>query len=145
MGNLNSEFHVCLPYAMLEPIKDLLTNPLTESQDRQENWTERMANEIKQSKVELVSDLVTIERSLRDVVALQIGDILPLELPEKVDVKVDGVPVLRCHYGSNNGRKALRVAEVLDHSKHGGPGAKSLFADTLSQRGSPIEDSEDDQ
>lgn len=145
VGNLNSEFHVCLPYAMLEPIKELLTNPLTENQDRQENWSDRMASEIKQSKVELVSDLVTVERSLRDVVALKIGDILPLELPEEVDVKVDGVPVLRCRYGSNNGRKALRVAELLDHSKHGGPGAKSLFADTLSQRGSPIEDSEDEQ
>lgn len=143
VGNLNSEFHVCLPYAMLEPIKELLTNPLTDNQDRQENWTERMASEIKQAKVELVSDLVNLERSLGEVVALKVGDILPITLPEEVDVKVDGVPVLRGRYGSNNGRKALRVTKILDHN-HGAP-PKSLFADTLSNRESPIEEREDDQ
>jgi len=145
VGNLNSEFHVCLPYTMLEPLKELLSNPLTDNQDRQANWTERMAGEIKHSTVELVSDLVTLERSLRDVVSLKVGDILPISLPEEVDVKVDGVPVLRCRYGSNNGRKALRVSELLDHSTHSGPSAKALFEDNFSHRGSPIEDCEDDQ
>lgn len=145
VGNLNSEFHVCLPYTMLEPLKELLSNPLTENQDRQENWTDRMAGEIKQSQVELVSDLVTIERSLRDVVSMRVGDILPLDLPDEVDVNVDGVPVLRCRYGTSNGRKALRVSELLDHSHNSAPGAKALFSDNFTPRGSPIEDCEDDQ
>src|SRR5690554_2073862 len=29
VGNLSSEFHICMPYNMIEPLKDLLTNPLT--------------------------------------------------------------------------------------------------------------------
>jgi flagellar motor switch protein FliM len=41
------------------------------------------------------------------------GDIVPLEIPETVVAKVDGVPIFECKYGASNGQYALKVGKVL--------------------------------
>lgn len=117
VGNLASDFQICMPYAMIEPIKDLLANPMTENDAKQtKQWAQRMAGEIKQSAVPLTCDFIELESRIGDVVALRKGDILPFELPEELTARVDSVPILKCHFGSHNGHRALRVKQVLDHS-----------------------------
>ena len=117
VGNLVSNFQICIPYAMIEPIKDILGNPRAESENREdEDWQQRMAGEIRQSQVELVADFVDIEARIRDVVALKPGDILPFELPQEITAHVDNVPVLKAGFGSHRGHHALRVSNILDHS-----------------------------
>ena len=41
------------------------------------------------------------------------GDIVPIDIDGKVSVKVDGVPLMRCRYGVNNGQYALKVENFL--------------------------------
>ncbi|TFW35151.1 flagellar motor switch protein FliM, partial [Pseudomonas fluorescens] len=36
--------------------------------------------------------------------------------PDIVCARVDGVPVMSCEYGSQNGMRALLVKELVDHS-----------------------------
>jgi flagellar motor switch protein FliM len=36
-----------------------------------------------------------------------------------IEAKVDGVPVLECHYGTSNGRYALKVEKLLSSSQVG--------------------------
>ncbi|MFX7784364.1 FliM/FliN family flagellar motor switch protein, partial [Acinetobacter baumannii] len=50
-----------------------------------------------------------------EVLALRAGDVLPIELPENVIGKVDGVPVMQCSYGTMNGQYALRVQRMFNH------------------------------
>ena len=46
---------------------------------------------------------------------LQIGDVLPIELPSTVIAKIDGVPVMECGFGTSNDRYALRVQNMITH------------------------------
>ena len=48
--------------------------------------------------------------------SLKHGDVLPIELPDTVTARVDGVPVLECDYGSRDEQRALRVQRVIDHA-----------------------------
>ncbi|MCH4562952.1 flagellar motor switch protein FliM [Halomonas sp. EGI 63088] len=117
VGNLASNFQICMPYSMIEPLRDLLANPLNDGHhDPDGNWAKRMAGEIRHSEVELVADFTTIPTRIAHVMALKVGGILPLELPEAIIARVDGVPVMECDYGSQHDQRALRVIRMIDHA-----------------------------
>jgi len=65
--------------------------------------------------VALTADFVTIDTTLGELMRLQVGDVLPIELPETVLARVDGVPVMECGYGVSNERYALRVQQMISH------------------------------
>ncbi|MBZ9556983.1 MULTISPECIES: flagellar motor switch protein FliM [Modicisalibacter] len=116
VGNLASNFQICMPYSMIEPIRDLLSGPLTDSNAEEDRvWGQRMAGEIKESQVELIADFVDVATTVGRVMSLKKGDVLPIELPDIVTTSVDGVPVMRCEYGSQHGQRALRVRHLIDH------------------------------
>ncbi|MCH9784413.1 MAG: flagellar motor switch protein FliM, partial [Gammaproteobacteria bacterium] len=106
VGNLSSSFQICMPYSMIEPLKDLLTNPLSEnSRDKDGAFHRRMAGELRHPEVELVANFATIDSRIAEVMALKVGDILPLELPDTVTAQVDEVPVMECEYGSQRDQR----------------------------------------
>ncbi|MCD6008734.1 flagellar motor switch protein FliM [Halomonas sp. IOP_31] len=117
VGNLSSDFQICMPYSMIEPIRDLLSGPLTDSNAEEDrHWGQRMAGEIKESQVELTADFADVTTTLGRVMSLKEGDVLPIELPDIVATRVDGVPVMQCEYGSQHGQRALRVRRLIDHA-----------------------------
>lgn len=120
VGNLSSDFNIVLPYTMIEPLRSLLNGPLTDSHPEEEQkWASRMAGELRQSQIELVADFTDIPSSIGQVMALKVGDVLPLDLPDMVTARVDSVPVMTCEYGSQNGLRALRVKELINHAPIG--------------------------
>ncbi|SDN87383.1 flagellar motor switch protein FliM [Halomonas shengliensis] len=122
VGNLASNFQICMPYSMIEPLRDLLTNPLSDgSHDQDGAWTRRIAGEIRHSEVELVAKFAEIPSRISHVMSMKAGDVLPLELPETVTASVDGVPVMECEYGSQHEQRALRVQRIFDHAADHAP------------------------
>ncbi|WP_104201971.1 flagellar motor switch protein FliM [Billgrantia saliphila] len=127
VGNLTSSFQICIPYSMIEPLRDLLANPHNDGHhDNDGSWTKRMAGEIRRSEVELVANFTDIPTCIAHVMALKVGDVLPLELPETVTASVDGVPVMECDYGSQHEQRALRVIRIIDHGAQN-PVSKDAF------------------
>ncbi|SDN38021.1 flagellar motor switch protein FliM [Vreelandella arcis] len=117
VGNLSSNFQVCMPYAMIEPLRDLLANPINDSNhDQDGTWSRRMASELRQSEVELVAEFAHIPSRISHVMGLKKGDVLPLDIPSTVTANVDGVPVMECEYGSQRQQRALRVQRMIDHA-----------------------------
>ncbi|WP_288130938.1 flagellar motor switch protein FliM [Microbulbifer sp.] len=117
VGNLSEHFQVCMPYSMIEPLRDRLANPVVDGRDpNDQTWNRRMAGEIRQSEIELVAEFASVPSHIGRVLSLKPGDILPIDLPSAVVASVDGVPVLECEYGSRNGQSALRVAKVIERS-----------------------------
>lgn len=117
VGNLSSYFQICIPYAMVEPLRDQLNNPASGNEDSADQaWTESMADKIRDSEVELAAEFVTIPSRVGQVRDLQVGDVLPIDLPKTVTARIDAVPVLECEYGSHNSQRALRVTRVINHS-----------------------------
>ena len=123
LGQTSGEMHICMPYSMIEPIKDQLTSSMqAENLEVDKRWIRLMRQQVQMAEVELVADLGTARVNLRDIVNLKIGDVIPLDIPPTVEAKVDGVPVMECAYGKFNGQYTLRVEKLLSTSSDPQPG-----------------------
>jgi flagellar motor switch protein FliM len=115
-GPVGGFLHVCLPYSMLEPVRDLLTNPIQNDVEVDTKWVSRMSSEMRRADVELSVEFVTAETTIGELLRLRKGDVLPIQLPAAVTAMVDRIPVLECGYGTSNGHYALQVAHTIHHS-----------------------------
>jgi flagellar motor switch protein FliM len=115
LGASGGKLNVCLPYSMLEPIRDILTRPLQESaaDSIDQRWTQQLSREVRSAEVELSVEFARIETSIAELLHLSVGDVLPVDVQPNVTARVGGVPVLDCSYGTFNGRYALRVHKIL--------------------------------
>jgi len=117
LGPVSGEMHMCMPYSMIEPIRDLLTSSLQgETLEVDKRWVRLMTQQIQIAEVEIVADLGTTKVTLGDILNMKEGDVIPLSIPEIVSAKVDGTPVMECKYGVFNGQYALRVEKLISSS-----------------------------
>ena len=102
--------HICLPYAMLEPVRDLLYNAMQgDSTEPDQRWVRLLSRQVQDAEVELIAILGNTQARLGDLAKMKNGDVIPFNVNELLPVLVDGVPVMDAHYGLYNGRYALRV------------------------------------
>jgi len=116
-GSTSGEFHICLPYSMIEPIRDLLYSSM--QGDRLEvdkRWLRLLSQQVQIAEVELVATLGQAETTLGKIMQMKPGDVIPLAIPEAITAAVDGVPVMECRYGLFNGQYALKVDKMLHNS-----------------------------
>ena len=114
LGAGGGDFHVCLPYSMIEPLRDVLYSSLQADRIEVDNrWLNLLRRQVQQAEVDLVAHFGGTQVTLGDVLSLKAGDVISLEIPEAVIAEVDGVPVLECKYGILNGQYALKVNKIL--------------------------------
>ncbi|MDO9194452.1 MAG: flagellar motor switch protein FliM [Undibacterium sp.] len=117
LGPVSGEMHLCMPYSMIEPIRDILTSSLQgETLEIDKRWVRLMTQQIQIAEVEIVADIGTTKVTLGDILNMKAGDIIPLSIPDIISAKVDGTPVMECKYGVFNGQYALRVEKLLSSS-----------------------------
>ena len=51
---------------------------------------------------------------MRDLVDLDEGDIIPIEIPNMVSIKAQGVPIVKGRFGPSNGKNAIQVVERIN-------------------------------
>lgn len=114
VGNLSGQMHVCLPYTMIEPIRELLSSSIQGENITSDNrWMRQITNQIQSAQLELVVDLGTIEMTMADIINLKVGDVVPFVVPETVVAKIHEIPVIECTFGTSEGQRALRVENLL--------------------------------
>ncbi|HEY6897312.1 MAG TPA: flagellar motor switch protein FliM [Rhodocyclaceae bacterium] len=112
-GN-SAEMHICLPYSMVEPIRDVLYSTMhSEQAGSDKRWTTMLTRQLQQAEVELRVPLGSATITLGEIEELKVGDIIPIHVSEFVNAQVDGIPVLECRYGVRNGQYALQVQRFL--------------------------------
>ncbi|WP_293761877.1 flagellar motor switch protein FliM [uncultured Aquitalea sp.] len=114
LGAGGGDFHMCLPYSMVEPIRDVLSSTMQADRTEVDNrWVSLMTHQVQAAEVELVATLAETKVTLGQILNLKSGDVVMLEIPEAVVADVSGIPVFECHYGTVQGRYALKVDKVL--------------------------------
>ena len=110
LSGASAEMHICLPYSMMEPIRDMLSSSMhSEQLSSDKHWTTTLTRQLQGAEVELVAPLCSARITLGDIMNMKVGDVVPVSIPETVAVAVDGVPVMECRYGLRNGQYALKV------------------------------------
>ncbi|AUX91739.1 flagellar motor switch protein FliM [Mixta gaviniae] len=115
IGSQSGEFDICIPFSIIEPLRELLTNPpLENSRQEDDHWRTVLASQVKDTELELVANFSEVQTRLSNILALQAGDVIPLDKPDHVEACVDGFPVLAGKYGCVNGQYALKVEQLLN-------------------------------
>jgi len=113
-GPTSGEFHICMPYAMVEPVRDLLYGSLQgDHLEVDKRWLRLLAQQVQTAEVELVATLGHAQVTFKQILKMKPGDVIGLEIPEAITASVDRVPVMECQYGLFNGQYALKVKKMI--------------------------------
>ena len=114
IGDTTGTIHFCIPYATLEPIRDVLySSTQGDSAEPDRRWVKLLTHQIQAAQVQLVAELAHAPATVEQLLALKAGDFIELDIEKLVQAKVDGVPILEAHYGTSNGHYALKVERLL--------------------------------
>ncbi|HJV59996.1 MAG TPA: flagellar motor switch protein FliM [Albitalea sp.] len=117
IGDTTGTIHFCIPYATLEPIRDVLYSTIQgDSNEPDRRWVNLLKQQIQSAEVDLVAELATAPATVEQLLAFKPGDFIELDLQPGIHAKVAGVPILECHYGTSNGKYALKIDQLLTSS-----------------------------
>lgn len=108
------DFHVTMPYSMVEPIREQLDAGVqSDRSDVDERWTASLRSEMKGAMIGLSCGLTETQVSMRDMLKLSAGDIIPIELPDLVTLCAEDIPVFRGTLGIHEGMHAIKIVEPI--------------------------------
>jgi flagellar motor switch protein FliM len=114
IGDTSGTIHFCIPYATLEPIRDILFSSIQgDSAEPDRRWVKLLTQQIQSAEVELVAELGHAPATVEQLLAFKPGDFIELDLEKIIQAKVDGVPVFEAYYGTSDNKYALRVEKLL--------------------------------
>jgi len=99
-----------LPDAQLTPLREALASDGGKAPARkQEAWGPVLSAALHEVEVEVRAVLGQARLSLRELVSLAPGDIIPIETPHDVTLLVGDVPLRHGRFGVSQGRNALKI------------------------------------
>jgi len=108
------DIHVTLPYGMLEPIRELLDAGIqSDRKERDDSWAQALQAQVKDAEVDVHSRLFEKRLRLSELLNLKAGDVIPIDMPESVDLCVEGVPTFRGRFGTSHGQNAIQITQLL--------------------------------
>jgi flagellar motor switch protein FliM len=114
--NQEGRIDVVMPYAMLEPIRDILEEGMRSLQgEGDKRWNKTLRDESKEIKVRLSVELAQVHMTMEDLLAMEVGDIIPIDMPRLVPVKVEEITIGHGRMGDFEGKKAV---QMMDFTKH---------------------------
>jgi flagellar motor switch protein FliM len=120
IGDTSGTIHFCIPYATLEPFRDVLYSTIQgDAAEPDRRWVNLMKQQIQSANVELIAELAQAPATVEQLLSLKVGDFIELDLQQAIQAKVVGVPVFDCHYGTSNGKYALKVNQLLTNAEQG--------------------------
>jgi flagellar motor switch protein FliM len=127
IGDTSGTIHFCIPYATLEPIRDVLYSTIQgDAAEPDKRWVNLMKQQIQSAEVELVAELAQAPATVEQLLSLKVGDFIELDMHPSIQAKVVGVPVFDCNYGTSNGKYALKVNQLLTTNEQGWLGENNV-------------------
>lgn len=108
------DFHISMPYSMLEPIRELLDAGVqSDKEDTDMRWSSALKEEIMDVPVGISAKLLDFELPLRALLNFKAGDVIPVEMPDSALMYVEDLPTFRGIMGKHGSNLALKVTERL--------------------------------
>jgi flagellar motor switch protein FliM len=107
------DINIVMPYAMIEPIRALLDTFGDDSEESDMQWRAALRNEVMEAKLNLNSLLVEKKLSISEVLHLRKGDVIPIDMPKTVSLKVEGVPVFTGKACTSEGYYAVQILDKI--------------------------------
>ncbi len=115
----SGNIHLCLPYLMLEPIKEQLSSSYLREKDRASSFGDEIRKLLGRTEVNIVAELGQTVYSVEDILNFEVDDILRLNTgpQNNVIVNIERVPKYLGMPGVVKGSKAVQISEVIDQDQ----------------------------
>lgn len=108
------DFHVVMPYSMVEPIRELLDAGVqSDKMETDVRWSSALRDEIMDVPVNFRVNLLEQDISLRDLMELRPGDVIPINMPENATMFVEDLPTYRVKMGRSGEKIAVQISEKI--------------------------------
>jgi flagellar motor switch protein FliM len=99
-----------LPEVLLAPVREALAADGGQTVlPKQEAWAPALTAALQDAELDTRAVLAQAQISLRELVRLSPGDIIPIEPPQQVTLFAGDVPLYRGRFGVSQGRNALKI------------------------------------
>lgn len=108
------DLHVTMPYSMIEPVREMLDAGFqSDLDDQDERWVNALRQDVLDVDVPIGATVARRQLRLRDILHMQPGDVIPVDMPEEMIMRANGVPAFKVKMGSHKGNLALQVIEPV--------------------------------
>ena len=136
------DFHVVMPYSMVEPIRELLDAGVqSDKMETDVRWSSALRDEIMDVPVNFRVNLLEQDISLRDLMELRPGDVIPMNMPEHATMFVEELPTYRVKMGRAGEKLAVQISEKIRRPSVVKTDLAFLGKDLMSE----LENSDDDE
>ncbi len=115
--NFTGKMFICIPYSMVEPIKEKLYSGIHGDKfEMDHRWAEVMKRSIMDTYLNLSAEIGQANITLRDIMGFDIGSIIPLNkaVSDELVLKVEDVPKFKGLPGYSKGNQALKVTGTIE-------------------------------
>ena len=114
-----------MPLSSFDPVRDKLAEGLkTVSPETRQRWRKGLRSQLENTELDLTSVFLETAISVRELVNMKSGDILPIEMPKTAVLCSGERPLLRGKFGLSRGYNAVSVLEAVK-------GASTVLEETL--------------
>ena len=117
-----SKFMICIPYSMIEPIKEKLYSGFQSEQlEVDHRWIERFKERLKESELNIKVDIGTASISSRDFLKIKEGDVIVLDkrIEDPLVVDIENLPKFIAYPGKLNNNVAVKIISEIPLGKEG--------------------------
>jgi flagellar motor switch protein FliM len=114
-GTYSGEIHLVFPFATLEPLRQQLKDLLNISTVTQSAWQEILEDEMQDIAATITAQSGTIDLTVKQVLCLEPGDIMPIEYDPSSAIKVlvENHPKFTAIPGTHKGKKAISLTGAI--------------------------------
>jgi flagellar motor switch protein FliM len=115
--NFVGKLFFCIPYSMVEPVKDKLFSGIrSDAMANDKRWIARLREILKESFINLQVDIGSSELSLRELVHMEKGNVITLQtsVSDELIIRVEGVPKMKGTAGFYRGNQGIKVTKILE-------------------------------
>lgn len=107
--------YMCISYLMLEPIKEKLSTKYLREKDMAYAWRHQLENLLDETPVELVAELGRTVQSVRNLLNLDVNDVLRLNVgpDDPVVIRIGNICKFNGFPGVAKGNRAIEITRML--------------------------------
>jgi flagellar motor switch protein FliM len=115
-GEFIGNIHFCIPYLILESIKNKLSLRYMVGKDMEHSWNDRIQELLADTRLTLTAELGRTHQTVRDIISLQVDDVLKLSTgpQDLITLNVEGVPKYQSFPGVVKGNRAVQITELIN-------------------------------
>ncbi len=113
LGDTVGSMSLVLPASALDPVREKLTEGLQDvSKEIKQRWKQALRAHLERTQLELTSVFLEADLTMRELLTLKPGDILPIEMPKTATLYAGAQPLLSGKFGLSRGYNAISIVET---------------------------------